>query len=323
MLDYKNFISDLFNTNSSNFESKALSLFKYQYQYNDIYQKFCSNLKKTPENVSRLEEIPFLPIELFKFHEIRTEEWTPEKTFLSSGTSMAYRSKHQIRNLGFYHENAKVIFESKYGKLDQWTIFALLPSYLEQGDSSLISMVDSFIKYSKPESGYFLQNHEELKDRLHNTSGKKLLIGVTYALLDLIESFEINAQDLVIMETGGMKGRRKEMIKEELHSILKKGFNQEAIHSEYGMCELTTQAYGEHTNLSFPKWARVLVRDTNDPLTILPKNKTGGINVIDLANVHSCAFIATQDLGITKKNEIFEVLGRFDNSDIRGCNLLV
>lgn len=323
MFDYENFISNIFLTSKADFEHKALELFTYQYSQNEVYHTFCNQLNKTPKKVERLSEIPFLPIEFFKWRTIKTGKWKTEKTFKSSGTTGSERSHHHVRNLRFYHQIATTIFEAQFGKLEDWTIFALLPSYQEQGDSSLISMVDSFMSQAKPASSYYLYQNERLIKDIQSTSGKKLIFGVSYALLELAEAHSLNIDNLIVMETGGMKGRRKEMIREELHEAIKEGVQVGEIYSEYGMSELTSQAYGKNGTFKFPEWCSVMIRDMNDPFSYLKNDNIGGLNIIDLGNVNSCAFIATQDLGKSKESGTFEVLGRFDNSDIRGCNLLV
>jgi phenylacetate-coenzyme A ligase PaaK-like adenylate-forming protein len=251
-----------------------------------------------------------------------------QTTFSSSGTTGMITSKHLVTDVSLYEESYRKGFAEFYGNIEDYAILALLPSYLEREGSSLIYMVEDLIKLSNhPESGFYLHNHEDLIKKLIelDKSGQNvILIGVTYALLDLIEKQEFQLQNTIIMETGGMKGKRKEMIREELHAQLCKGFGVSAIHSEYGMTELLSQAYslGEGV-FECPSWMQILIRDTEDALTYIPQGKTGGINVIDLANINSCSFIATQDLGKKYPNNSFEVLGRFDNSDIRGCNLMV
>jgi hypothetical protein len=237
-------------------------------------------------------------------------------------------SRHLVTDVSWYEESFRTGFELFYGPISNYTIFALLPSYLERGDSSLIYMVEDLIKQSNdPASGFFLYNHDELYHQLKKQQQQQkptVLIGVTYALLDLIEQYQINFPGLIVMETGGMKGRRKEMIREDLHTQLCKGFGVNAIHSEYGMTELLSQAYSTGNGIfNCPPWMRILIRDTNDPLSLLENGKAGGINIIDLANINSCSFIATQDLGQIHPDGSFEVLGRFDNADIRGCNLLI
>lgn len=315
-------------SNEQEFKEISLQVFAFQYSNNEVYREFCDLLKQTPNNTSRIEEIPFLPIEFFKKRKIVCGHQKPEITFTSSGTSGNQTSKHLVSNLKIYEDSFLKAFEEFYGNPEEIVILALLPAYLERQGSSLIYMADSFIKKSKhPESGFYLNNLEELQQKLKtlDKNGKKiLLLGVSFALLDLVENYDFNLQNTVVMETGGMKGRRKEMIREELHKILAAGFGAKHIHSEYGMTELLSQAYSKSNGIfECPAWMRLLIRDPEDPLSLLPKGKTGGINVIDLANLNSCSFIATQDLGKKISANQFEILGRFDNSDIRGCNLLV
>ncbi len=310
------------------FTRLALEVFQYQATENPVYSNFINYLGVDKKSVNSLSQIPFLPIELFKTQNIICGEDDPECVFTSSGTTGMNQSKHHVKHLSVYIESFRKAFEYFYGDVRDYTILALLPSYLERDGSSLIFMVDDLIKESKnEESGYFLRNHEELHSRLLRLKADKkktLLIGVTYALLDFIEVHPINFAELIVMETGGMKGMRKELIKEELHNYLCKGFGVSTIHSEYGMTELLSQAYSKGSGrFSCPRWMQVFIRDINDPFSYLGYEKTGGINVIDLANLHSCSFLSTQDLGKMHSDGSFEVLGRFDNSDIRGCNLLV
>lgn len=308
----------IFEINEETFQDRSLEAFEYQYASCQVYQEYCNHLKRTPENVNHLVEIPFLPIEFFKNHAVKSGEWEESKIFKSSGTTATGRSQHFIKDLRLYHESAKSNFESFFGSLSEFQIIAILPSYQDQGDSSLISMVDYFMQFSKVGSGYFLESNVEQE---LNTERKKLIIGVSYALLDLAEKFP-ETSNAIIMETGGMKGRKKEITRRELHESLQNGFGVNHIWSEYGMTELQSQAYGLAGDFKFPAWAMCYIRDINDPLSYLPEGKTGGINVIDLANIDTCCFIETKDLG-KKSPESFEVLGRFDNSDIRGCNLLI
>ena len=310
------------------FEKVALEVFAFQYNNIPVYHKYCNYLNATPNNTHSIEKIPFIPVEFFKQHPIIHPEAKKEITFLSSGTSGMTQSKHHIQNLNLYEESFTKAFELFYGKPEEYIIFALLPAYLEREGSSLIFMVESLIKNSNhPKSGFYLHNHEELVANIHaakTDSRKKILIGVSFALLDLAENYQPDLSDVIVMETGGMKGRRKELIKEELHKTLTNAFHLQTIHSEYGMTELLSQAYSYGNNIfKCPPWMKVLIRDTNDPLSYVSEGKTGGINVIDLANLFSCSFIATQDLGKIYPDHSFEVIGRFDNSDIRGCNLLV
>lgn len=317
---------EIFNINTPNkFEDLALQVFEFQFENNRVYRSFCDLLYKHPSEVKTIKDIPFLPIQFFKTRDILSSKAPVKATFTSSGTET---SKHHVTDLNIYHQSYTKGFEQFYGKIEDYVILGLLPSYLERDGSSLIYMVDSMIKTSQhPESGFYLNNLSELKDTLIklDAEGKKvLLIGVSFALLDLIESFQFKLKNTIIMETGGMKGRRKELIREELHNTLKKGFGVDHIHSEYGMTELLSQAYSKGDGIfNCPPWMRVLTRDTEDALTLQNTGKTGGLNVIDLANINSCSFIATQDLGTTNNNGSFEVIGRFDNSDIRGCNLMV
>lgn len=311
------------------FEQVCLEVFQYQYENCLPYQKFCNLLNTDPKQVLNSVDIPFLPIEFFKSHKIFDKNQTKvESVFTSSGTTGMERSQHFVASNKIYEESFLSAFHQFYGKASDYTILALLPSYLEREGSSLIYMVDRLIKDSNnPSSGFYLHNTEDLVKKLldQEKQGKRtLLIGVSYALLDLLEDFELPAlQHTIVMETGGMKGKRKELIKQELHKILVKGFGVSQIHSEYGMTELLSQAYSSGNGFFFtPPWMRVLTRDTEDPLSYV-KYVTGGINVIDLANLHSCSFIATQDLGKLHPNGSFEIIGRFDNSDIRGCNLLL
>ncbi|MBJ7880094.1 LuxE/PaaK family acyltransferase [Gelidibacter salicanalis] len=310
------------------FESVCLEVFRYQFENNSVYRSFCDLLYIHPSDVTKIENIPFLPIQFFKSHDVLSSAQPVEKVFTSSGTTGAITSKHQVTDIAVYKESFRRAFSHFYGAIEDYVVLALLPSYLERDGSSLIYMVDDLIKQSRQlASGFYLDNLSELKDILISldAQGKKvLLIGVSFALLDLVELYQFQLKNTIIMETGGMKGRRKELIREELHDILQKGFGVTAIHSEYGMTELLSQAYSKGQGIfECPKWMQVLTRDPEDALTILPKNKTGGINVIDLANINSCAFIATQDLGKLLPGNRFEIIGRFDNSDIRGCNLMV
>jgi phenylacetate-coenzyme A ligase PaaK-like adenylate-forming protein len=305
----------------------ALETFRFQYENNSVYKSFCNFLKVKPYAVTSLEQIPFLPIQFFKDKIILSNTNQPKTIFTSSGTTGSVTSKHYVTDTSLYKKSYLYGFKAFYGPLDEYCILALLPSYLERKGSSLIYMVDDLIKKSKhPKSGFFLNDFKLLKnhlDELESLGQKTILIGVSFALLDLAEEFQFQLKNTIIMETGGMKGRRKEMIRQELHEILKKGFGVDKIHSEYGMTELLSQAYSKGDSLFYcPPWMKILVRDTEDPLTYQSMGKTGGVNVIDLANRNSCSFIATQDLGKSYANGSFEILGRFDHSDIRGCNLM-
>ena len=310
------------------FEELALQIFKFQFENNRVYRSFCDLLYKHPSDVKSLKDIPFLPIQFFKSHSVLSSTESVQTTFTSSGTTGSNTSKHLITNLEIYEKSFKKGFKHFYGNIQDYVVLALLPSYLDREGSSLIYMVDALIKQSNhPESGFYLNNLSELKNTLSklDSEGKKvLLIGVSFALLDLVEARQFQLKNTIIMETGGMKGRRKELIREELHTILKQGFGVETIHSEYGMTELLSQAYSQGNGIfKCPNWMRIVTRDTEDAMTIQPSGKAGGINVIDLANINSCSFIATQDLGRVYENSSFEIIGRFDASDIRGCNLMV
>ena len=278
--------------------------------------------------VKKIAQIPFLPISFFKSHVVVANQNDIEITFTSSGTTGMITSKHQVINISYYEESYRKAFSQFYGNIEDYVILALLPSYLERTDSSLIYMVEDLIQLTKNEnSGFYLHNYDDLIEKLivlEKEEKNVILIGVTYALLDLIEKQHFRLKNTIIMETGGMKGKRKEMIREELHDRLCKGFGVAAIHSEYGMTELLSQAYSLGNGIfECPNWMQIHIRDAEDALSYIGNGKTGGINVIDLANINSCSFIATQDLGKKYDNNTFEVLGRFDNSDIRGCNLMV
>jgi phenylacetate-coenzyme A ligase PaaK-like adenylate-forming protein len=322
-------IKQLFNIQSDEeFLQVALQLFHLQYNHNKIYRKFCDLLKVNPVEITSLEKIPFLPIEFFKTEQVITGDFVPQQTFLSSGTTGQNQSKHLVKDLKVYEESFIKGFNQYYGNVDDYCFLALLPSYMEREGSSLIYMTEYLVKHSKhPLSGFYLDEYEKLIDtikKLQSKNQKTILIGVSFALLDLAEQHKVDLSGIIIMETGGMKGRRKELTRQELHKMYKDSFNVAPIHSEYGMTELLSQAYsfGEGIYQS-PNWMKILVRDINDPFNYLPAQKTGGVNIIDLANIDSCAFIATQDLGKKNADNTFEILGRFDNSDLRGCNLLI
>lgn len=314
--------------NLSNFEPLALALFRYQVQHNPIYRRFVELLGVRPEKVQTIQQIPFLPIESFKNFQIQTGTWQPESIFTSSGTTGQQPSQHFVKDLSFYLQNTQQAFEAFYGKIEDYCVLALLPSYLERQGSSLVAMADYFIRLSKQaNSGFFLDDKARLIQVLKECQQKKtptLLLGVSFALLDLAEQYQLDLSHIIIMETGGMKGRRKEIIRTELHEILQTAFHVPVIHSEYGMTELLSQAYSKGNGIFYPSASmQLLIREMSDPLHFLDNNRTGGINIIDLANIDSCAFIATQDLGKKQADGSFEVLGRFDNSDIRGCNLML
>jgi len=314
--------------NSEDFKSVALEIFRLQATKNKVYRQFIDYLNVDIKSVRELEQIPFLPIQFFKSHKIVTGNDIEEEIFLSSGTTGMNQSKHYVTDISIYEESYTKGFEYFYGNIEDYVVLGLLPAYLERNGSSLIYMVNDLIKKSKhPESGFYLNDHDKLVEniiKLENRKQKILLIGVSFALLDLIEKYTLNLKYTTIMETGGMKGRRKELIREELHKEFALGFGVKDIHSEYGMTELLSQAYSKGKGIfNCPPWMKVLTRDTEDPFSYINNGKSGGINVIDLANINSCSFIATQDLGRIYPDDSFEVIGRFDHSDIRGCNLMV
>ena len=321
------FVEEIFNIHSEQeFVKICLQIYELQMDNNPIYSAYSQIILKG-EIPKKLEEIPFLPIEFFKTEQIICVTQKIEEIFLSSGTT-GNQSKHLVSDLSIYENSFQNAFQLFYGDITDYCILSLLPNYREREGSSLIYMVDDLIKRSKhPKSGFYLNNYKEVSEtilELEKNGQKTLLIGVSYALLDLAKDYPMKLENTIIMETGGTKGKRKELLKEELHKLLKEAFSLDSIHSEYGMTELLSQSYSEGDNIfKTPPWKKVLIRDVNDPLTILGKNRSGGINIIDLANIYSCPFIATQDLGRLHKDESFSVLGRFDNSDVRGCNLLV
>jgi hypothetical protein len=323
----------LFAVNSTErFSEAAMEVFRYQASENRVYRRYLETLGTDTTKVNKPENIPFLPINFFKDFDVVCGTEKPETVFTSSGTTGMTVSRHLVTEVDLYRRSSLDGFRKFYGDPGEYCILALLPSYLERTGSSLVYMAEDLIKTSgHPDSGFYLHNYNELAlklKELEKINQKTVLLGVTYALLDLAEQFPGIAHnrwdELVIMETGGMKGKRKEMVREELHEVLMKGFGVPSIHSEYGMTELLSQAYSKGNGIfNCPPWMQIMIRDTNDPFSYLQNGRTGGINVIDLANINSCAFIATQDLGKKYDDNSFEVLGRFDNSDIRGCNLLV
>jgi phenylacetate-coenzyme A ligase PaaK-like adenylate-forming protein len=326
--------TSIFNINNdAAFLQEALQVFRYQAANNPLYNRYLKTLGVAIDRVTELQHIPFLPIEFFKSHQLITGDGAVQEIFTSSGTTGMVQSKHYVTDVSIYEESYRKAFELFYGDITGYCILALLPSYLERDGSSLIYMADDLIKQSThPDSGFYLNNYEELLMKLEQLEHKKqrtLLLGVTYSLLDIAERYTVQKnkkelQHTIIMETGGMKGKRKEMIREELHEVLCNSFGVKAIHSEYGMTELLSQAYSKgEGKFNCPPWMRILIRDTNDPLTFLSTQQTGGINIIDLANINSCSFIASQDLGKIAADGSFEILGRFDASDVRGCNLLI
>ena len=309
------------------FKQHALELFKYQYENNTVYRSYCDLINNAYSEVSEVHQIPFLPIQFFKSHTVSCVSKAPDKIFLSSKTTGQIASRHFVNDLNIYHKSFEKGFNEFYGSIKDYAILALLPSYLERENSSLVYMANQLIHQSKhPLSGFYLDEWDQLINTLQTLEKegqKTILLGVTFALLILIEKKKLNLNNTIIMETGGMKGMRKEFVREAIHSSFKKGFGVKNIHSEYGMTELMSQAYSKENGLyNCPPWMKVLIRSTDDPFEIIQEEKTGALNIIDLANVESCAFIATQDLGKTHKDGSFEVIGRFDNSEIRGCNLI-
>lgn len=312
------------------FRALALDVYRYQYGNNDLYRRYADLTASGPECVNDISDIPFLPISFFKTHIVQTTEFSPRIIFESSGTTGSQVSRHFVKEPSLYEESFIRAFEAFYGPATDYCFLALLPSYLERGSSSLVYMVKALMERSRhPLGGFFLYDFEELAARLaeaERTGQKTLLIGVTYALLDFAEQFPVPLKNTIIMETGGMKGRKKELVRSEVHEALVHAFRVPSIHSEYGMTELLSQGYARGGGRFYaPAWMKVLVREEDDPRSVLgpsARPKTGAMNIIDLANLYSCAFIATEDLGTLHPDGGFEVLGRIDNSDVRGCSLL-
>jgi len=317
----------IFNTGESGFEALALDIFQYQLRNNAIYGAFVKALGTDTSRVDSITRIPFLPVRFFKSREVKTGEFEPEAVFESSGTTGMISSRHLVKDLSLYRESFIRGFELIYGPAADYCILGLLPSYLERGNSSLVLMVDDLIRQTgHPQSGFYLNEFDKLAavlQELESREQKTLLIGVSFALLDFAEQYQIPLKHTIIMETGGMKGRRKELIRPELHAILKAAFSVPVIHSEYGMTELLSQAYSKGEGVYHcPSWMKILLRDDEDPLRVMASG-SGVVNVIDLANIHSCSFIATDDAGKVYPDGSFEILGRVDGSDMRGCSLLV
>ena len=324
----------IFSTTAAGFEQWALEIFQYQYRENPVYHDYTKAIGLNAGSVNAIAKIPFLPAGFFKTHEVKTGLFEPEKIFESSGTTQTISSKHYVESTALYIESFTRCFEIFYSHPAQWCIIGLLPSYLERTNSSLAFMVNELIRQSgHPQSGFYLDDYKKLAATLKSLEKQKqktLLLGVTFALLDFAEKFPMDLKFTTVMETGGMKGRRQEMTRMEVHEILKQAFRQDEIHSEYGMTELLSQAYSKKDGIfQCPPWMKVMIRDEEDPLTIsTPRFETvapiaGAINIIDLANVHSCSFIATDDVGKLNADGSFEVLGRMDGSDLRGCSLMV
>ncbi|MBZ4188218.1 acyl transferase [Niabella beijingensis] len=317
----------IFSVDTGGFEALAKELFLFQYEQNAVYRNYADAIGRRPGTISRLEDIPFLPIRFFKTHAVTATDFTPEIIFESSGTTGMVNSRHLLKNDEIYIESFMRAFRQFYGDVTTFCVLGLLPSYLERGNSSLVFMVDHLIRESgHPQSGFYLNDLESLAGtlkKLEAAGQKTLLIGVTYALLDFAEQFPMSLQHTIVMETGGMKGRRRELVRAEVHERLMQEFKLTDVHSEYGMTELLSQAYSKGKGVfNTPPWMKIVLREEDDPLSLLNRPGRGVLNVIDLANVYSCSFIATDDLGLVHANGSFEVLGRRDNSDIRGCSLL-
>lgn len=327
----ENFKSDLLQLQPQAFEAKAMEAFQFQSVANPVYHSYINALRIRPETVKRIEQIPFLPIGFFKEHRVVCEGCNPEIVFESSGTTGSIPSRHYVADPAFYLRVAQNIFERFYGPVADFHILALLPSYLERSGSSLVYMAEDFIKQARPGSGFFLHNHHELAEQLRELQqmpgAKVLLLGVTFALLDFadyVQQSGFSFPELIVMETGGMKGRRREYTREELHEVLKTAFGVPAIHAEYGMTELLSQCYARQDGLLVaPPWVRVQLREINDPFSPARPGHNGAVNLIDLANIESCCFIETADLGRYQADGTFRIMGRLDHSDLRGCNLMV
>jgi len=320
-------VTELHTITATDFTTRALDIFQFQYAQNPLYRDFADSLGVRPGSVDRIEDIPFLPVGFFKTHEVRTGAWDPEVVFRSSGTTGMVTSRHLVRDAGLYRQSFLRGFEHFYGRIDDWCIVGLLPAYLERSDSSLVYMVNELIASSgHPDSGFYLHEYEALYGllrRLEAAGQKTLLIGVTFGLLDFAERYSLSLKHTVVMETGGMKGRRREITREELHAVLRERLGVKVVHAEYGMTELLSQAYSAGEGVfRCPDWMQVLVRSEDDPLEVRAGGE-GLINVIDLANIWSCAFIATEDVGVVGSDGGFSVAGRIDHSDIRGCSLLM
>jgi phenylacetate-coenzyme A ligase PaaK-like adenylate-forming protein len=316
----------IFKLKGEVFEKLALEIFRFQYENNPVYRAFADTLHKNTLVVKKFNNIPFFPIAFFKTHEVKTTTFEAETVFESSGTTGMEKSRHFVKDLSLYEESFLKGFEFFYGPVKNYCILALLPSYLERKNSSLVYMAQKLIHESgHPQSGFYLNEYEKLCTVLavqEKRNEKTLLLGVTFVLLDFAESCNMELNNTIVMETGGMKGRRKELLRSEVHEILKSAFHSKTVHSEYGMTELLSQAYSSGNGIfRCPPWMKVLVRDEDDPLLVKNSGR-GAINIIDLANLYSCSFIATDDAGIVYEDGSFEIIGRLDNSDLRGCSLL-
>jgi len=324
-------ITKIFGASPENFNALALEICNFQYRNNSVYHQFCTLLKADPATITSINSIPFLPISFFKTHTVTSSQFIPAAVFESSGTTQTINSKHLVKDLSLYKTSFTNTFNSFYGAAGDWCIIALLPSYLERKNSSLVLMADELIRQSThPQSGFYLNEYEKLHAILSELEARKqktLLIGVTFALLDLAEKFPLPLQHTIIMETGGMKGRREEMTRAKVHEVLCNAFRKELIHSEYGMTELLSQGYSKGGGIfNTAPWMKILIREEDDPLAVYAAGDkpttSGAINVIDLANLYSCSFIATEDAGKLYADGSFEVMGRLDNTDIRGCSLM-
>ena len=325
----------VFSIQETDFEQLVIEIFRFQYENNSVYRSYCDMVKTDVQKVNNVLTIPFLPIQFYKTHIVKTTQFEPEVIFESSGTTQTINSHHFVKDLGFYRQSFVDTFELFYGSEKEWCIIGLLPSYLERKKSSLVFMVDELIRRSgHTAGGFYLYDHDKLHSTLEmlEAEGQKtLLIGVSFALLDFSARYPMHLKHTTVMETGGMKGRKQEMVRSELHEILKKRFDLDSIHSEYGMTELLSQAYSKASGIFHcPPWMKILIRDEEDPFQVInsplathdSRLTQGAINIIDLANVYSCSFIATDDAGRLYDDGSFEVIGRLDNSDIRGCSLM-
>lgn len=325
IISVENIINRVFNVSHYDFDILAIEIFRFQYQHNSLYKAFCESLFVNPATVNSIEQIPFLPISFFKTHSIKTTAFTPEVIYESSGTTGDIPSRHMVKSRYVYKQSFIKGFSHFYGEPSSYCIIGLLPSYLERQSSSLVDMVNDLVNLSKHErSGFYLNDTQKLHDTILKNEDEyqpTLLIGVTYALLDFAEQFPMELKHTIVMETGGMKGRKAEVTRAEVHDILKKQLGIPNVHSEYGMTELLSQAYSSGEGIfETPPWMKILLRATDDPFDLVVTN--GAVNIIDLANLYSCAFIATDDTGLRRDKNKFEITGRLDNSDIRGCSLM-
>lgn len=326
-MDIAKFKKDIFSLTEIEFEAKALAVFRFQAKVNRVYREFLRHLDISPERILKIEDIPFLPVELFKSQKVTSLDILPVHYFESSGTTNETRSRHYVSDLAFYEAVALQTFRKFYGPPEQYCFLFLLPSYLERKNASLVYMCNTLLKSGKEGGGFYLNEFDVLKSKLTKNELNNIptiLLGVSFALLDFAEFTSMELKNTIIIETGGMKGRRVEITRAALHEQLNKNFNTKNIHSEYGMTELLSMAYSKGSGkFTTPPWMKILIRDPEDPFTILENGKSGCINIIDLANIDSCSFIATQDIGKINPDNSFEVLGRFDHSEVRGCNLMV